>query len=485
MAEVEVEDLENMDESGSEPPKPRRGRPPKPKIDENAEHLELIDTLRSYPEDAWKTKLFMYLWRQYPIIDRKATGNDFNLRKYTQPIDTQDILEEFGSGIYKLRLNSYDPLNGQTIKLGEQIIRLMNEKYPPVIPLAEWVDDPRNKDWAWCKPMLVAKQNDALKVANSGNETAQVVQAVTDAIQKLRPEANDDEKKTLLTMVLSQMQSTNAQMVDLAKRSSSELLPVVNAIIAMSQKNSGSDLAGIAALIAAVKPKSDDSMMTLLMTLLTEERKEAREANQRLMERLDRRNSAPRGEGGTDWAGIARDIGGQLFQTLDSGFKVWLAVQSQKGSQMRPGMRPPIQPAPGLPPASPEQANAPMTQQDQENALKALDAQFGPMFDAIVPEMMEIFRDPHGVGMEFRDDVFLVQFGRFAYQQVQRLDVRTIVGVIEMRKQTAPPNIQRELQDFQPPEKVMQFITEFLSNTPWEPPAEESQEEGLHDTNGF
>jgi len=490
MAETTVQDTEKQaDDRASRfvkaavEPKGGKNKPPKPPKAEPGtpdDELPLIDRLRSYPPSDWENKLILYGYRVEPITDRKLTGNKNYIRKWTVPIDIDDIKREFGSGVYKIQLNCLDETTRHQNVLGVQYVAILDEEYPPKIPMGEWVDDERNRDWWWAKPKLIAKHQDAMDKVNRGTEGAQVAEVVANAIREtikqVKPGADAEEQKALTAHVIDALQSSQDRMFEILQAKGgglADLVPLVKLIL--DERGSG----------------SGDAMLNHVLEELREERKftrsllekmntpaEAKSFKDQVLEAKELvslfRGGGSRsndGGGGTDWAGIAREFGSKILEIADGGLRLWFAKQAQP----KPGMRPQIPAPQGQAPSPPQETMQPMTPQQQEDALKVLNAQFGPLFDECVPTIIEIFRDPEGVGMEFRE-WFLERFGTFVYDQVVRLDIRTIMGVIDMRRQTAPPNIQRELQDLQPAEKVQKFIEEFLSSKPWSPPPDEDEQ---------
>ena len=97
-------------------------------------------------------------------------------------------------------------------------------------------------------------------------------------------------------------------------------------------------------------------------------------------------------------------------------------------------------------------------------AIEEINAQFGATFDEFTPELVKTF-DRDLSGMDFRD-WFIEEFGARVYSFLRKMDVRTILGVIELRKQTAPEHLRPQLALLTPPAKVEKFILEFQSNDP-------------------
>ena len=95
-------------------------------------------------------------------------------------------------------------------------------------------------------------------------------------------------------------------------------------------------------------------------------------------------------------------------------------------------------------------------------AIQEINAQFGATFDEFTPELVKTF-DRDLTGMDFRD-WFIEEFGARVYSFLRKMDVRTILGVIELRKQTAPEHLRPQLVLLTPPAKLEKFILEFQSS---------------------
>lgn len=95
--------------------------------------------------------------------------------------------------------------------------------------------------------------------------------------------------------------------------------------------------------------------------------------------------------------------------------------------------------------------------------IAQISKQFGPMFDEVTPFLSNYFL--RGVsGMEFRD-WFIQEYGRRSYDGLRQLHPQTIADVINLRKTEAPTeSLRGQLAQLAPTEKVLEFITQFLSD---------------------
>ena len=133
--------------------------------------LEFFERLASCKPDEWQAGFKVYVYRVWPIIDRKD-GQHF-LAKVNEPFDPDYILRNWGSGKYHLKLNS-----GQGKTVGTTTISCHNPDFPPRVDPAEVVvSDPRNDQYfkVWAKRQDA--EPESIRIADSG--------AVGQAVQEL------------------------------------------------------------------------------------------------------------------------------------------------------------------------------------------------------------------------------------------------------------------------------------------------------------
>ena len=110
--------------------------------------LGFFARLPKYPPSDWE-RLKLYLYRLAPITDRTAGGNPVKfLTIYREAIDEEMVLKEWGSGKYRCLLNRMQE-KGESIPIDRVEFEIENLNFPPKVPPGEWVDDPRNRRWAW------------------------------------------------------------------------------------------------------------------------------------------------------------------------------------------------------------------------------------------------------------------------------------------------------------------------------------------------
>ena len=128
--------------------KPEEVKPPLSK------NLTFYQTMNKIAKADWGPRANIYLYRVEPVIDRTRSGDTKFVNTYAEPVNEDRIMADYGSGRYKLMLNFRKAGADLGDLLDSVYMDILNMKYPPKIPLGEWVDDPRNKKWAWAKEAM-------------------------------------------------------------------------------------------------------------------------------------------------------------------------------------------------------------------------------------------------------------------------------------------------------------------------------------------
>ncbi len=156
MAVSEVETAQTPPTSGKKrPEKPTRAEKPtrgQPKV------LTFFERVGEIPKADWGTRASIKLYRLEPVINRLATSDNKYIGVYAEPVNEERVKVDYGSGKYRLYLNYKLPAQAEGKELDSVEFDIMDMHYPPKIPLGEWIDTPKNKDWAWAKPLLTAAQ---------------------------------------------------------------------------------------------------------------------------------------------------------------------------------------------------------------------------------------------------------------------------------------------------------------------------------------
>ena len=103
----------------------------------------------------------------HPTVHNRLMGGNrkIHVKRYDTPFDVQDLMLEAGSGVYQFQATKQDPKTGKRPMFATGEVKILNVNHPPKIPVGEWVDDPRNKEWQWAKEAIMKQAIVAAPVA--------------------------------------------------------------------------------------------------------------------------------------------------------------------------------------------------------------------------------------------------------------------------------------------------------------------------------
>lgn len=247
MAKAVAEPTETTTEPPVEKARPRFKGPPKkpdrPKI------LTFMQRIAEIPKDDWGKRATIKIYRIEPVINRLATSDNKYIGIYSEPVNEERVKLDYGSGKYRLYLNYKLPSESEGKELDSVEFDIMDMAHPPKIPLGEWVDAPKNKDWAWAKPMLTSQQtpvglvaaptasaapdfadtiralnevqNSAVERAMASAPTApsllDTIRAVKDLMPTPAPSTENAVLTTVVTLFTTQLNASQAQTAQLFK----------------------------------------------------------------------------------------------------------------------------------------------------------------------------------------------------------------------------------------------------------------------------
>lgn len=479
------------------PPARKNGRATKPEASEapqktsgvpvigDASARSNAEWLDSTTEDDW-AHMIAYVWRCEPVTDRKSGGGPTSIDKITRKFDYADIRKMHGSGRYRFDISYIPPNGGKQTRIKQFYETIFSMEHPPMLPMGDWVDDPRNKDWAWAKPALEAAERErVLKAAAAFN-----------GAPPAEPQSKTEELSELLELAekLRGKDGNAALLVELIKMNDpTKVLTLAKEIAAVQQP----------------APPREDAGTALLMKFLIEELRDSRQRNLNAPDPLETTTklitgakelfsnlgmgAAPAAAGKVDTASVvvstAGDIIGRVVDRLgeyapsiiglvqhlkDRDLQI-AQIRAQQGMNTeRPwefqNRNPPpartVQP-PAPPPAAPNNAPAPapvaMTPQ-------LLFQKYQAMLQSHFSILVDKFQNEDGFAMQ---DHLLDREGRRMFNQFRAdATVDLLLGLVAANEQLKAI--------FTPQEKARQFFEELLSEpepagqTPEEdPPAEE------------
>lgn len=104
--------------------------------------------------ESWEG-VWAYVYRVQPFSNRLVGGNrKVHVKRWDSAFDIEDLMNEAGSGVYQVAATKLNSKTGKRPMFDSGEIRIFNMNHPPKIPPGEWIDDPRNKEWAWAKEAI-------------------------------------------------------------------------------------------------------------------------------------------------------------------------------------------------------------------------------------------------------------------------------------------------------------------------------------------
>lgn len=135
-----------------------------------------MDRVAGIARDDWGTRAKIKVYRIEPIIDR-TRGSEFKfITIYHEPIEENKLKMDHGSGRYRLYLNMKTAGQTGDKEIDMVEIDILDPNFPPKIAAGEWVDDPRNKKWAWARATI--PQAPAEAAATAVQQTNSVLEAM-------------------------------------------------------------------------------------------------------------------------------------------------------------------------------------------------------------------------------------------------------------------------------------------------------------------
>jgi len=121
--------------------------------------LTFFQRVASIDRADWGDRAKIKVYRLAPLINRLVGSEHKFVTIYGEPITEEKLKIDHGSGRYRLYLNFKAPQTKDEKELDMVELDILDPAFPPKIPAGEWLDDPRNKQWAWAKPPGAGQQN--------------------------------------------------------------------------------------------------------------------------------------------------------------------------------------------------------------------------------------------------------------------------------------------------------------------------------------
>lgn len=450
-----------------EPPRSRRAaaRPPAPPAASQRTHMidgipDVWDELSTWTADDWQYRI-AYLWRTGPLVDLTTKGGATSIKKITRKFDLETIMQEEGSGSYRIDVCQIDPSGKGQKRILQHYFTIVNMDYPPRVPYGAWIDAPENQMWRWAEPALK-------KMAEQGEETM------------LPAAAYIPDPDKMFNTVLNGVQTLTQGKGD-AGATTAAVMKLVgdNQTAMMKLLDPATQLSTLSQLMNQLRPaeKGNDLVVEILRDELRSTRQELRDMRtaattepkrsflQELKDAMPvltdlatslgfkRAGSTPAGDAWAEVAKVAIEQVGEAVPTIAEAIKyrsaapppAWIGVppagQTQQSTPAGQAAAPP-----GAPP---------------ENMTDAqLQHTYGPLLNQVAPILVDNF-SRNLTGYDFRDWFLEVQ-GRANWNALRAVGAERLTKLIHTH-----PILRLRLS---PQEKLYAFLVETFTEQGEEPP---------------
>jgi len=418
----------------------QRGRPPGPRDITQTTIQPFFRRVAAVNRDDWGTRYKIKVYRLAPIIDRLRGSENKYICIYEEPITEEKIKHDHGSGRYRLYLSCKSPANKEEKEVDRIEFDILDMNFPPKVPPGEWVEDSRNKPWAWAKPPMPGAA-EAATASATGNlmEAVQVLgdlqdraeerakeridanrpqswdpaaqlKAVSDVAKDLASALKATPENPIPAFISEQMSAMRTELAEQRRRSDSLMDRLLDNAKAPQQQNGA--MSAIRELVTGVKE------------LLPDLQGFFPKADEAIAGRMARSHMGP-------WQ--------EFFQPVLPGLVNALAPILPVLAQRLAGSEPPNgMPRPNMPLPLPSPGQAARTQQPEPN----LDAM---LLNALGNER---------TGGDFADSI-LTLYGPLLYRQVCSLGEAGMLAMLQQRP------VWAQLGALQ--SKMPQFIHEFVT----------------------
>lgn len=412
--------------------------------------------LGSHTDADWN-QMLAYLWRTHPITDRSGGGRPTSIEKFARRFDSDTVMKAHGSGRYRVDVVKVNPDTGTYKRIRQFYFTIRNMKYPPQVPLGDWVDDPANEAWQWAAEPLRKQQGSKGGAVNEG----QLFNTVLSAVERIQ--GKSAENPSLAAAVMEMVKTSNERLAAMSD-------PV-------------KQLTTIKELIAAVTPAKtgDDSLMKTILEMQREETRALRDElrqmraqpQKSIVEQLVEAAPAIKEIGKlfgfngkssetSEWVGVAKDVVGELGKHVPEFLAAWkLKVMHEANTNGKNGTATGNWKGSKPKSAEPEKAAAQVAaaanpaEQAKDERQEFVVNKYGQLMQAVAPFMIDHFKTGLG-GAEFRN-WFISRHGIMTWTALRdECGVETLVELTQLH-----PTLQTVLT---PVDKFTDFTRDFFAD---------------------
>lgn len=474
-----VENPPDSPPPAAEPEKNKTGRGRPSKDAPQKTDPPFFDLVRAIPKEDWGTRAWLYVYLSEPICEPHTFGKYNYMEKRSTPmLDLQPLADDYGSFKGWMSLNR----RKQGAQTGEQIDRyeftIYNPKYPPKIPKAAWINDPRNKKWADLLPTDPPKPEPAQGAADPG-KLFDVFERMADRVEARYAREEPDPPPDPASQFQAVVNTTKEMLAMVGPKATD------NGIIR-------DELNALRAELSAERAENRLLMREMLNSKTNSTQPvgatDPLDMFDKMMDRVDKikERVAPENNGAeavrasrmNGWQEFGLEIARGLFGSpavaqLAQGFVIWAMSknngQQPAANQATSGQQPQPQTAGALPPAP---ANQDPGAPPMKLTAQQLSSMIGPQL--ISPVMIHLTdRDKDGYDLA---DWVIAGKGQDAFEFLRNHGPEVIIESFRLSPFWAPQgNGTPGLGSMEP--QLRELVNEFCS---WPPPDEDEHEEDEH-----
>lgn len=461
------------------------------------DHEDFWNVLTAYSVDDW-ANIILYLYRTDPKINRRNNGRPINLQKYSECIDPERVKLDHGSGGYLLMVNRRNQVSGKYERIASLYFDVFDMKYPPRVPLGDWLDEPVNDGWKWAKPGLETATAATVHAAqypqqpNANEQVKTILEAARTFAETSKGGNNNGQEDNATTKVLDAVLKRSDRLEEQLRAANDPLamLTLLRELLPKQQTGETPMEKFLLMQLQSMQTRLDAQVAPVPQKGLLDQIGELLPTMQRFQELFP--GAAVRtAKAGTDWGEVVTGVAEKLVDHIPT-LAMLFTSGPGKGTDPTNGFKltpppattaPPVAaaPTPAVVTSTPEGGAPPVPKQEQPQQpgaaggpspevaahYHAVLTKWGPMINDAARIMVDFA--VNNTGYDFRDWL-ISRKGSDTYTAFAAdTNAEALTGMIQLHdllKRVMPP-----------PEKTLVFFQEFFTPV-GEEPADALEDEG-------
>jgi len=215
-----------------------------------------------------------YVSRNEPF--RPNTDRNPYMAKLSEPFDEDFLKNNYGSGVYAVRLNKRNPKTGKDKTVEYYKATIIDENFPPrLVGYEGWEHDLRNQRWLWALP----KTQQTVGTNGQGSDSKAIIDLLRDQLNRAQQQTpSGSVEGQAITRAMDVLTTAYKTGIENTKKDDSNNLSVVKEVLAtVKELNTGKGDNGSAAII---------TLLTNLQAQGAAQLAAAQEANAKMVEKL-------------------------------------------------------------------------------------------------------------------------------------------------------------------------------------------------------